>query len=45
MSEDVYLEWLSRIGERAKTLATPRDSFNKVIRESRRKKEKTEKTE
>ncbi len=35
--EDVYPEWLARIGTRATTLADTRDSFNKAIKASRKK--------
>jgi hypothetical protein len=40
--EDVFPEWLKRIGDRAETLADPRDSFYKAIRPRRNKGEKTE---
>ncbi len=35
--EDVYPEWLERIGDRGKALANARDSFNKAIRRDRKK--------
>jgi hypothetical protein len=35
--ESVYPEWLERIGDRATTLADPRDSFNKAIKHNRKK--------
>lgn len=34
---DVYPEWLKRIGDKAKILDDPRDSFNKAIRPNKRK--------
>lgn len=43
--EDVYPEWLARIGTRAVSLADARDSFNKAISFKRKKREETEETE
>jgi hypothetical protein len=43
--EDVYPEWLTRIGTRAVSLADSRDSFNKAISLKRKKGKEMEKTE
>lgn len=36
-ADEVYHDWLKRIGERREALANPRDSFNKAIRLRRRR--------
>ena len=40
--KEVYPEWLQRIGDRAKSLAQPRDTFNKAISPKRKKTDETD---
>ena len=46
LKNEVYTEWLTRIGQRAVTLADPQDSFDKAMAARRKEeKEETEKTD